>query len=442
MLELEGAVRRLLKPLGSEMIMEFVRQLAQKQSGERPQCCCGASTKYGNIKPLTLLSMLDPIQLKRPYYSCSACGHGTIPLDQTLGIGPGGLTPALEEAVSMLGGCVPFELGVKLVRKLLAVDLPAKSAQRVTQRIGAELEAQQQETIRRAWQDYEFPPMEGAAPAILYLSTDGAQVRLEDGFHEAKIAAFHQAALRTNRKGEAELHAVDITYVVAVDEPAAEFAKRVLVEGYRRGWQQAGLVVVLGDGAAWIWEHIATQVPDNVVKIEIVDFYHVSEHLWKVGKAVFGEESEETKLWVEARLKELRAGAVTTVIHELVDLWTATGADPERLAHLGDEKAKDLPEPRKTIRETWTYLTNNQHRMHYDQYRAKGLFIGSGTVESACKRIIGARLKQSGMRWSREGAQYVLQIRAAFLSDRDYWDRFWGSRQPPPRHHHYRAKAA
>ena len=66
---------------------------------------------------------------------------------------------------------------------------------------------------------------------ILYLSVDGAQVRLADGFHEAKAVVFHRAELRTNSKGEPELHAVDCTYVVAINEPAEEFAKRGLVEG-------------------------------------------------------------------------------------------------------------------------------------------------------------------------------------------------------------------
>ena len=120
----------------------------------------------------------------------------------------------------------------------------------------------------------------------------------------------------------------------------------------------------------------------------------------------------------------------------------ASGARKAQLADLGEEKAKDLPEPKKTIRETWTYFLNGQERMHYDQYRQRGLFIGSGTVESACNWLIGTRLKQSNMRWSKQGAHYVMQVRALFFSDRNRWELFWANRRPPPRHRHLRAKAA
>jgi len=440
LLEIERLVQRVLKPLARELVLEVVSQIAQQQPAARPACrCCEGATEYEHEKPLTLLTMWDSLTLERPYYSCTPCQHGTVPLDQALHIGPGQISPALEESLSMLGACMPFEVAVKALRKLLLVDLPAKTAQRVTDRIGGELEAQQQAEVQRAWTQYEFPSLEGARPDTLYLSVDGTTVRLGDDYHEVKVAAFHRTEVRTTAPGQRELHAVDVTYVVAVDEAAEEFAKRVLVEGYRRGWDQARLLVVLGDGAAWIWRHISTQVPDPVAKIEIVDFYHASERLWGVAKAVWGEQGAGNKTWVEARLAELLHGQVGAVIQEVERLWVQTGAERPQLACLGEEKAKDLPEPKKTIREAWTYFSNNRERMRYDQYRQRGLFIGSGTVESACKRLIGARLKQSGMRWSREGAQAVLQVRALFLSDRDRWDYFWAHRQPPPR---YRAKAA
>ena len=439
LLEIEHLVQRAIKPLARELILELVSQLAHQQPLDPPACRCGQPTQYEHEKPLTLLTMWDEITLERPYFSCVPCQHGTVPLDQTLRIGPGQISPALEEAMSMLGACMPFELAVKTLGKLLALDLPAKTEQRVLQRVGAELETRQQEEVQQAWEKYEFPPREGKAPDTLYLGADGTTIRLGDEYREVKVAAFHRAELRTTAKGKTELHAVDVTYVVAVDEPAEEFAKRVLVEGYRRGWNQAQLVVVLGDGAAWIWKQISAQVPEAVKKVEIVDFYHASERLWGVGKAIWGETAAATKLWVEDRLTELLRGQVSTVLEGIERQWVATGTERSQLACLGEDKAKDLPEPKKTLREAWTYFTNNQGRMHYDQYRQQGLFIGSGTVESACKRLVGARTKQSGMRWSQEGAQDVLQVRALFLSDRDRWDHFWANRQPPPRH---RDKAA
>lgn len=439
MLAIERLVQRALKPIAREIVLELVSQTVQAQPQEPPLCSCGQPTLYEHDKPLTLLTMWDEITLERPYFSCLPCHHGTVPLDQTLRIGPGQMSPAVEEAMSMLGACMPFELAVKTLGKLLALEVPAKTEQRVVQRVGNELEQRQQEEIRRAWEKFEFPALEGKAPDILYLEADGTTIRLGDEYHEVKVAAFHRAELRKNSRGEEELHAIDVTYLVAVNESAEEFAKRVLVEGYRRGWNLAQLVVVLGDGAAWIWKHISTQVPEAVKKIEIVDFYHASEHLWAVGKGLWGEKTAATTQWVEACLDELLHGQVSTVLEKIERQWVATGMTREQLTCLGEEKAQDLSEPRKTIRETWTYFQNNQERMHYDEYRQQGLFIGSGTVESACKRLVGARAKQSGMRWGQTGAQAVLQVRALFLSDRDRWDQFWANRQPPARH---RARAA
>jgi hypothetical protein len=85
----------------------------------------------------------------------------------------------------------------------------------------------------------------------------------------------------------------------------------------------------------------------------------------------------------------------------------------------------------EAIQETITYYTNNQHRMNYPAYRERGLQIGSGTIESGCKRVVKARLDQAGMTWTVEGARAVLKARAGYLSGR--WDDFWSHRPFVPR---------
>ena len=81
----------------------------------------------------------------------------------------------------------------------------------------------------------------------------------------------------------------------------------------------------------------------------------------------------------------------------------------------------------KKIEENITYFENNQGRMHYDEYKAKGYHIGSGTAESACKHVVGQRLKQAGMTWSMKGAEAILQLR--ILWKNGDWDRFWQTRK-------------
>jgi hypothetical protein len=343
LLTIERLVQRALKPIARELVLELVSQTVQPATTDPPVCTCGQPTEYEHDKPLTLLTMWDELTLERPYFSCLPCHHGTVPLDQALRIGPGQMSPAVEEALSMLGACMPFELATKTLRKLLALEVPAKTAQRVVDRVGREIEQRQQAEIQRAWEHYEFPALEGKAPDILYVEVDGTTIRLGAEYHEVKVGAFHRAELRTTPQGGKELHAIDVTYLVAVNESAEAFAKRVLVEGYRRGWDRAKLVVVLGDGAAWIWKHIAAQVPDAVKKLEIVDFYHASEHLWAVGKVLWGEKTAATTGWVEGRLDELLHGQVATVLDKLERQWVATGMTPDQLTCLGRTKLKTSP---------------------------------------------------------------------------------------------------
>lgn len=113
---------------------------------------------------------------------------------------------------------------------------------------------------------------------------------------------------------------------------------------------------------------------------------------------LFGEGSADGNAWAEARKAELWDGEVEKVIAAL-----HSEADKPR----GQAAADEIH-----------YFETNRDRMRYDLYRKQGYPIGSGTVESACKRLIGARLKQAGMCWTKQGAQTVLSLRAALLSKR------------------------
>jgi len=151
----------------------------------------------------------------------------------------------------------------------------------------------------------------------------------------------------------------------------------------------------------------------------IVDWWHATEHLWEAARALFGEGTDEAVAWEKARETELWEGQVQQVIAAL------------RQTQPAHEEAQQV------VQEQITYFTNQQDRMRYDEYRACGYQIGSGTVESACKRVIGQRLKQAGMIWSEEQAMAVAQIRAALLDGR--WSAFWEARDPPLRRHQRKA---
>jgi len=164
-------------------------------------------------------------------------------------------------------------------------------------------------------------------------------------------------------------------------------------------------VIALGDGAPWVWNVADGHFP---TAIQIVDLYHARQHLAQTAKLIFGSDSDPQSQWLRARTEELDAGRVEAVI----------GA-------LGRSKPKDSASQAALEREV-NYFRNNAERMRYDDFRKRGLFVGSGVVEAGCKTVVGQRLKRSGMHWTVRGANAIIALRCLILSGR--WESFWESR--------------
>ena len=186
------------------------------------------------------------------------------------------------------------------------------------------------------------------------------------------------------------------------------------VSGRQQGAAQASELVIVADGAPWIWNLVALHYPDAV---EIVDWYHAAEYIWGLAQQIYGEESAAGTAWAEQCLEHLWAGDFAAVL-------AAFRAHQTSEAHA------------EVARKALEYFTTHRERMRYPEFRAQGYHIGSGTIESGCKRVIGARLKQAGMTWSEEGARQVMKARAMYLSQE--WDAFCEQR-PPLRRSYARA---
>ena len=149
--------------------------------------------------------------------------------------------------------------------------------------------------------------------------------------------------------------------------------------------------------APWIWNLAAEQFG---ARTEIVDFYHASEHLGTAARAAYGEESAEARAWAAAQCGALRDAGPAPVRAALAMLRPPT---PEAAAVLRRERG---------------YFHTNAARMAYPQFRARGLPIGSGAIESAAKHVVQLRMKRPGARWSEGGAQAMLQVRCRLRSGR------------------------
>jgi hypothetical protein len=404
--KLEDAVRSGMQSLGREVLQGLVDMVGPGKSTDPVECSkCGKTMAFVRYQRKWVQTLLGAIRPERAYYHCAECQRGYVPLDHQLGLGPDSLSGELEQALCLLVARMPLEETADTLQRLLKVQVDDNTVQRAARRVGSEMVAQQERRAERAWRRAKPPEMEvEEAPQRLYISVDGTTAHLQQGWKEVKVAAIYETEELAQADDTVDIKAVRITYVVSFED-AQTFARHVYLEAARRGLEQAHEVVVLGDGAEWIWNRIA-RFCDRPV--EIVDFYHASEHVWNAGQALYGEGTEETEQWVTQRLDELLRQGPDVLIASFKEARSAASATAKAVL----------------ARES-NYFRKRRHRMQYPTLRAAGYHIGSGSVESACKRIIGARLKQAGMIWTREGAEAVAQLRATILCNR--WDAFWTS---------------
>lgn len=421
-LDIERQIRDWLRRLGEDTQAQTIGQLERYRKKGKQACPgCGTEVYWTRYERRNYISALGELTLERAYYHHGACHTGWTPLDERLALGSSELSPLVEEMSSYLGAWMPYEQAVHYLAKYQGIHLSHDSVNSSTVRIGARLQAQQTEAVRQAWEEHTLPACEVAvAPQRLYISADGIRHLLPTGEgKEIKVAAVYETETRRNGRGETEIHARNIDYVVA--SGAEELAQAVYLRAVQRGALQAHEVGVLGDGANWIWNQVALQFPPRQTT-QIVDFYHASEYLWAAARAVWGVEAARTQAWSRQQCHTLKHEGPTAIQQALAALPVSASEPPEEVVAAR------------------TYFENQHPRMDYPRYVAAGWQIGSGSAESAVKQVVGVRLNQAGMRWNPAHAVAVAQVRAAILSG--HWDAFWETYQPAARQYQHTAAAA
>jgi hypothetical protein len=396
-----AAVRAALPGLLTEVVRLNTRALQEPQA-HWPQFCprCSAKTHGHSLRPRSLQTVCGPITYERPWYLCRSCGHGFSPADTSLAVAPRSRTsPGLDTWLLDLGARLAFGEAAGLLERLTGLPVSPETIRVHTERTGNRLEAAAEATSEEVQGTGQAVPPVDRAPGTLVVETDGVMVRYLDGWHEVKLGLVAGLV-------DGELRAPSY---LAQRMSAEAFGPRLLAEAARRGalteigwagslfagrpvWSE---VVVIGDGAPWIWKLAAEHFGRHS---EIVDFYHASEHLFSAAHALH-EDDGAAEAWAQARVRELYEQGSEPVLKAL------------REARAPDEAAAVLRRERG-------YIQTNATRMAYPTFRKEGLPIGSGAVESGAKHLVQQRMKRPGARWSEAGAQGVLTLRCHLLSDR------------------------
>lgn len=373
---------------------------------------CGSAAVYAGRRNKTFCSVLGELTLQRAYYYCSRCQKGFFPRDRRLGLEGSSLTPATIRMVATVAAMVSFVESSQLLKELAGLRVDSKQVERTAETLGQQIAADERSRIQT---DVEKPVL-----ATMYVGIDGTGIPMRteeltgrlgkqpDGSaksREVKLCAVWTAE-SVDTEGLPARDPGSISYSAAIETAAmadtsknlSPFAQRVQREAVRRSVSQASRVVVIGDGAAWIWNIAGELFPKA---IQIVDRFHAKQHLAELAKVIWGAESNIGKDWLLERYAELDDGNVEQLIVKL-------------------STHKHYDEVRKGIR----YFKQNMHRMRYQFFRKTHICSSSGVVEAGCKVAIGTRLKRSGMHWTLKGSNAIIALRCCILSGRfeDFWE--------------------
>jgi hypothetical protein len=382
--------------------------------GPRVDCGAGHQAEFVSYRDKTVDTVLGPVTMNRAWYHCEACGHGLAPRDAELGVAGATMSPGLAKMAARAAAAVPFAPGAALVGELAGIELTAKRLGRSAEADGAAAAAviEARAAAITARQLIPLPPAD--LPDMLYVAIDGTGVPMvaaetegrdgkgEDGrarTREVKLCCcFTQSAVDADGWPVRDPHS---SSYLATFAPAAPFGTLMAAEARRRGAARVRQLVVLGDGAHWIWNLATRHFPEATA---VVDLYHAREHLHELGRLLAFMLGDHHKDWLAERLDELDAGDIAAIA-AAAHAFPLTGIKAE-------ERDKALG-----------YFETNAHRMRYKHFRSLGMFVGSGNVEAGCKAIVGQRLKLSGMHWSVPGAVGILTLRCLEASGR--WEEIW-----------------
>lgn len=351
---------------------------------------------------------------ERGYDHCQHCHSGIFPTDEEFGV-DNKQTPGAREVISLMGVLEPFEEGAQdVLPRLSGLCVSASTVQRTTEAVGTDVADRRAagETIgpEEAW-DWN---RDATGKSVAYVALDATGVR-QQGPHAEKAegrmpwiaTVFNPQPTHEEHRRRRVWECRYVSGLMSLEEVGSQLRRECQAVG-------AGLadrVIALTDGGHGL-ENCLLNVLGGLARkiVFILDFWHVSDHLQEFAN-VFISEDEPRRSQVQAWCHRLKREGGQALREELesLDLTKASAA------------------VRESHRQLTSYLRSNQHRTDYPTYVAQGWQIGSGKVESACKTVVGQRLKGPGMRWREPGTTALCQLRALYKSAPNIWQSYWKS---------------
>lgn len=295
-----------------------------------------------------------------------------------------GISPYLQELSCHMGQEEVYEQAHRSLLKYLRVSVSSKQIERLCNVYGEVID-----------DDLYQDRLDQDRSTKVYAMVDGSMIfTREGGWKEVKLGRIFEqqhhykmgTELGTNERGWIK----DSQYVADMG------TLRSFLDKMETCIPTQSDLVFVADGAKWIWNWVESMYPESV---QILDFFHAKEHACAFAALQF-EQAESRTAWIAQVDHWLKGDQLDLLLEELNQLKPRNQVA---------KKARD---------KLMSYYWNNYHRMQYKSFRAQGLLIGSGPIESAHRTVIQKRLKRSGQRWIQKNAQKMINLRVANLSQK------------------------
>src|SRR5207302_1393509 len=315
-------------------------------TARRPECPrCRLPMRHKGYKAGTTLTTLGAVPFARARFRCAGCGAECYPHDAQLRFRGRGVSWPLAEVVGRLAALLPFEQARDSLPADYGVHLAKQTVADVAEAAGAEVLRGEDEQRHRVAGRQEALPESALAPERACLFADGTTVHTAGDWHEVRVAT----AAAEGAAGEPLARQSRARFL-----PVADFAWVLVLLARAVGYQNARRRAFVADGAHWLWQLADDYFPSAV---QVLDWYHLAEHVHKAAAAAFGEGSGGAKAWAEARKGELWRGRAEAAL-------AAAQAEAARVRS---------PAKRAALGELRTYVANNRGRVDYPRYRGLGL---------------------------------------------------------------------
>jgi hypothetical protein len=396
---------------------KLLEEAAQKKADQSPPVCpvCAHPlSRCTRDQERTFQTRFGPVTVKRLRGWCRRCQAWRFPVDHVLGLSEtGGASPSVQEMAALTVSKMPVQEASAVIERLTGVKLPPATLDREARRQGQRADkkrAQLDEQMRAAQDTQQMLPLP-QIPFTLVIELDAWNIRERDdwGRSATKRAAGQEPSrwhwvyggtcFRLDQRVQSDGGRARILSrgTVMTRGGVEDLREQLFAEAQRHGLAQAAKVLVVADGAVWIWNLTGDRFPQAQQQL---DYYHASQHLWAVARALHPDDEAAARAWIAPLLKKLKSGRAAALLNDLHAL------------------AKRLrKKKRQTVESEVTYLESHRERMDYAAARRAGEPQGSGAMESTCRQY-QCRFKRPGQFWSCAGDEGLMCLETFWRNDR------------------------